>query len=69
METIQLTIPGMKSQHCMMTVTSVVKSVEGAQLKKVASGVAEIELATAAKKSVIEAIEKAGYAVSSSSSI
>lgn len=69
METIQLAIPGMKSQHCMMVVTSTVKSIAGAQLKKVASGVAEIELTTASKKSVIEAIEKAGYAVSSSTTL
>lgn len=59
----------MKSQHCMMVVTSTVKSIEGAQLKKVASGIAEIELATASKKSVIEAIEKAGYAVNSATNI
>ncbi len=63
METIQLTIPNMKSQHCMMTVTAAVKALGGASVKKVSSGEAEIELSGAAKDSVIAAIEKAGYTV------
>jgi Copper chaperone len=63
METIQLTIPSMKSQHCMMTVTQTVKAMGGASVKKVSPGTAEIELSTATKDLVVAAIEKAGYAV------
>lgn len=63
METIQLTIPNMKSPHCMMVVSGAVKAIAGATLKKVSPGQAEIELSDATKDSVVQAIEKAGYTI------
>ena len=63
METIQLTIPTMKSPHCMMVVSGTVKTITGAAMKKVIPGQAEIELSGATKDSVVQAIEKAGYTV------
>ena len=64
METVKLTIPGMKSQHCMMVVSGALKGLEGAQLKKVSPGTAEIELSGATKEAVVAVIERAGYPVS-----
>lgn len=63
METIQLTIPNMKSPHCMMTVTNAVAAVGGASVKKVGPGSAEIELSGATRDLVVGAIVKAGYQV------
>lgn len=63
METITLSVPNMKSPHCMMVVSGALKNLEGATLKKVSPGAAEIELFGATKASVVEAIEKAGYTV------
>jgi copper chaperone len=63
METINLTIPNMKSPHCQMTVTNAVKAV-GGDVKSVAPTKAEIELGTGlTKETVIQAIQKAGYNV------
>jgi copper chaperone CopZ len=63
METLNLTIPNMKSPHCMMVVSETLKGMAGVSLKKVAPGQAQIELSGATKVSVVEAIEKAGYTV------
>lgn len=63
MESINVLIPNMKSQHCMMTVKGTLQDMIGVSLKSIAPGKAEIELSGATKASVIEAIEKAGYAV------
>ena len=63
METIRLQIPTMRSPHCMMMVSTAVKNQGGAAMKKVSPGEAEIELQSATKAAVIEAIEKAGYPV------
>jgi copper chaperone CopZ len=63
METINLTIPNMKSPHCQMTVANTVKAVGGA-VKSVSPANAEIELANGlTKETVIHAIQKAGYNV------
>jgi len=63
METISLTIPNMKSPHCQMTVTEVVKNI-GANVKGIAPAHAEIELTEGvSKEAVIGAIQKAGYKV------
>lgn len=63
METINLTIPNMKSPHCQMTVVSTVKAV-GGNVKSVSPTKAVIELATGVTKDeVIQAIRKAGYNV------
>ena len=63
METINLTIPNMKSPHCQITVTNTVKAV-GGNVKSVAPTKAEIELANGlTKETVIHAIQKAGYNV------
>jgi copper chaperone CopZ len=63
METINLTIPNMKSPHCQMTVTSAVKAT-GGNVKSVSPTKAEIELgAGLTKDAVIQAIQKAGYNV------
>jgi len=63
METINLSIPGMKSQHCQMTVTNAVK-VLGGNVKSIAPTAARIELTDGlTKDAVIHAIEKAGYKV------
>ena len=48
METINLTIPNMKSPHCQMTVTNTVKAL-GANVKSVSSKKAEIELGAGLK--------------------
>ena len=63
METINLTIPNMKSPHCQMTVTNTVKAI-GGQVKSVTPAKAEIELNNGlTKDAVIQAIQKAGYIV------
>lgn len=63
METINLTIPNMKSPHCQMTVTSTVKAI-GGSVKSVSPTKAEIELNNGlTKDAVIQAIQKAGYNV------
>ena len=63
METINLTIPNMKSQHCQMTVTNTVNAI-GGKVKSIAPTKAEIELQDGlTKDEVIEAIQKAGYNV------
>jgi len=63
METINLTIPNMKSPHCQMTVTNAVKAL-GGNVKSVSPSKAEIELGTGlTKDAVIQAIQKAGYNV------
>lgn len=63
METINLTIPNMKSPHCQMTVTSTVKAI-GCSVKSVSPTKAEIELNNGlTKEAVIQAIQKAGYNV------
>lgn len=63
METINLTIPNMKSPHCQMAVTSTVKSI-GGSVKSVSPTKAEIELNNGlTKDAVIQAIQKAGYNV------
>ncbi len=63
MDTINLTIPNMKSAHCMMTVTSVLKQLKGTTLKNISPGIAEVELSGTTKSTVVEAIENAGYIV------
>lgn len=63
METINLTIPNMKSPHCMMVVSGALKNLSGAAIKKVVPGEAEIELSGATRDLVVDAIEKAGYTV------
>lgn len=63
METINLTIPNMKSPHCQMTVTNAVKAA-GGSVKSIAPARAEIELHNELTKDVvIQAIQKAGYNV------
>jgi copper chaperone CopZ len=47
----------------MMTVTSVLNKLEGATLKNISPGAAEIELTGTTRSAVVEAIEKAGYNV------
>jgi len=63
METINLTIPNMKSPHCQMTVTNTVKSI-GGNVKSIAPTKVEIELADSlTKDAIVSAIQKAGYNV------
>ena len=63
METINLTIPNMKSPHCQMTVANAVKAL-GGDVKSVSPTKAEIELKNGlTKDAVIQAIQKAGYNV------
>jgi copper chaperone CopZ len=63
METINLTIPNMKSPHCQLTVTNTVKSI-GGTVKSVAPTNAEIELTGGlTKDAVVRAIQNAGYKV------
>ncbi|WP_276374232.1 heavy-metal-associated domain-containing protein [Chryseolinea sp. H1M3-3] len=63
METINLTIPTMKSTHCQMTVTNTVTAI-GGNVKSVAPTKAEIELSNGlTKEAVVSAIQKAGYNV------
>jgi copper chaperone CopZ len=63
METINLTIPNMKSPHCQMTETNTIKAL-GGNVKSVAPTKAEVELgAGLTKDAVIQAIQKAGYNV------
>jgi copper chaperone CopZ len=61
METINLTIPNMKSPHCQMTVTNTVKAI-GGNVKSISATKAEVELNNGlTKDAVIQAIQKAGY--------
>jgi copper chaperone len=63
METIQLNIPNMKSPHCQMTVSTIVKNL-GASVAKMTPGHAEIELPQrVSRETIVEAIEKAGYKI------
>ncbi|HEY0744419.1 MAG TPA: heavy-metal-associated domain-containing protein [Chryseosolibacter sp.] len=63
METINLTIPNMKSPHCQMTVTNAVKAI-GGSVRSVAPTRAEIELNNElTRDAVIHAIQRAGYNV------
>lgn len=63
METINLTIPNMKSTHCQMTVTNSVIAA-GGSVKSMTPTKAEIELTNGlTKDAVIQAIQKAGYNV------
>ena len=63
METLNLTIPNMKSAHCQMTVSNTVKAV-GGNVKSISATKAEIELLNGVTKDgVIQAIERAGYNV------
>lgn len=63
METINLTIPNMKSPHCQMTVTNTVNAI-GGKVRSVAPARAKIELSNGlTKEQVIQAIQKAGYHV------
>ena len=63
METIDLTIPNMKSAHCQMTVTNTVKAM-GGDVKSIAPTRAEIVLQSGlTREEVIQAIQKAGYNV------
>lgn len=63
METINLTIPNMKSTHCQTTVTNTVIAV-GGSVKSMTPTKAEIELTNGlTKDAVILAIQKAGYNV------
>jgi copper chaperone CopZ len=64
METIKLTIPNMKSQHCQITVTRAVKSL-GASVKSISPMQVEIELQNnVSRHALISTIETAGYTVS-----
>lgn len=63
MDTINLTIPNMKSPHCLMTVTNTVNAI-GANVKSVSPTKVEIELPNGlTKDAVILAIQNAGYHV------
>lgn len=63
METINLTIPNMKSPHCQMTVTNALRSA-GASVRSIAPTKAEVGLTNGlTKEGVIRAIQKAGYNV------
>ena len=62
METINLTIPNMKSPHCQMTVTKTVTAL-GGKVKSIAPAKAEIELDGLSRQAIIQAIQKAGYNV------
>ena len=63
METINLTITNMKSPHCQMTVTNIVKAV-GGDVKSASPTKAQIELKDGlTKDAVVQAIQKAGYNV------
>jgi len=63
METINLTIPNMKSAHCQLTVTNTVQAI-GGRIRSIAPTTAEIELGEGVtRENVIQAIERAGYRV------
>ena len=61
METINLTIPNMKSPHCQMMVTSTVNAV-GGKINSIGPTRVEIELGEGlTREQVIQAIQSAGY--------
>lgn len=63
METINLTIPNMKSPHCQMTVTNAI-SATGGKVKSISPIKAEIQFGSEITKAqVIQAIQTAGYQV------
>jgi len=68
MKTIRLTIPNMKSGHCQMTVTNVVKQ-SGATVKRIFPGQADIEISGETTEALIHEIEKAGYKVTNTATV
>jgi len=64
METINLTIPNMKSPHCQLRVTNTVKAL-GGEVTAISAGTAEISLKQGlSRDQVVKAIAQAGYHVS-----
>lgn len=65
METITLFIPNMKSPHCQMVVSQAIKAA-GGTVRAMSPQKVELDLnSSLTKETVVEAITKAGYKVSS----
>ena len=64
MESIKLSIPGMKSLHCQMTVANAIKGA-GGSIVNLEATVAHVNVADGVtKEAIIAAVSKAGYQVS-----
>ncbi len=65
METHTLSIRGMESNHCLVTVKNIIGSHEGAELESISIGNAAIRVdeTKTSKEAVIAKIEKMGYRV------
>ncbi len=64
MQTIQIQVPDMQSNHCQLRVQQAVNNLPGIQVTKVQAGALEVNLGDAGEQdAVIAAIQKAGYTV------
>ncbi len=58
---MKLTIDGMHCQACVQRVRKAIEKVEGAQVRLVDVGSAEVAIDPARETAVLEAVRKAGY--------
>jgi copper chaperone len=58
---MKLAIQGMHCQACVQRVRKAIEKVEGARIRQVDVGSAEVAIDPASEDAVIEAIRKAGY--------
>ncbi|MCM2302734.1 MAG: heavy-metal-associated domain-containing protein [Flavobacteriaceae bacterium] len=65
MKEVKISVPNMQSTHCQTRVKNAIKEIEGVQIQNVAAGKLTVLVASDnTKVEVVNAIEKAGYAVS-----
>lgn len=66
MKEVMINIPGMQSAHCQNRVANAVKEIETVQIQKLAAGQLTVSYADDIRQEeIVQAIEKAGYAVDS----
>ena len=67
METLKMNIEGMGSNHCVMIVRNTLEKLNGAKVKNIEVGKAEVsyDLNIISPNDITQAVEKAGYKVKS----
>ncbi|MCT4205856.1 heavy-metal-associated domain-containing protein [Elizabethkingia anophelis] len=65
MKKLELSIPGMQSAHCQETVNNAIKTINGIEVQHMEAGKLSVSIDSAEIKELVNAIEKAGYEVSS----
>lgn len=64
METIKLSVPDMKSPHCMMTVRNAIRNLNGAEIVNISPGYCEVNISgTITQQHVVDVVTRAGYNV------